>query len=297
MLHWRLKINSLLAIGVLLTLFGACGRPDGDPALTVGVDRDRTLLSGGIERGYRLHLPPKLGEDLPLIISLHGLGGSATSQEVLSKASRLADQESYIIVYPEGQVLGRTQAWRVGPNSPDVVFIRDLVSDLRAGYAIHPGRIFIVGHSNGGGLVHRLACDAADLFSAAASVAGAYLYEQPCNPTQPIPFLAFHSLDDPVVPYGGSAQTPLIPRWAAQWARRNGCRRDPTEIASVKGLKKEVWTDCRAGAEVELYTLEATGHGWPSLGPSGGPIDATKVIWEFLNSHSRPRQDGAAPDN
>ena len=98
-----------LALSLLLTPL-ACAR--GAAPSSGGL---QTMLSGGEDRQYLLHLPPDLGDDpLPLVLNLHGFSATARQQEILSGMSALADEAGFIVVYP--QALGDPPAWRVGPN-------------------------------------------------------------------------------------------------------------------------------------------------------------------------------------
>jgi polyhydroxybutyrate depolymerase len=58
--------------------------------------------------------------------------------------------------------------------------------------------------SNGGMLSHRLACDAADLFRAIASVAGTDATAT-CTPSRAVSVLHIHAKDDTHVLYNGGA--------------------------------------------------------------------------------------------
>ena len=73
-------------------------------------------------------------------------------------------------------------------------------------------RIIIAGHSNGGYMSHRMACDHADLLAGVASLAGSTfegtitgsydVFGQPdyaCEPTEPIHVLEIHGTADRVV--------------------------------------------------------------------------------------------------
>jgi polyhydroxybutyrate depolymerase len=53
----------------------------------------------------------------------------------------------------------------------DVGYIDAVIDDMRAQYNIDPRRIFLLGHSNGGFMAHRLACDRAGI-DGILSVAG-----------------------------------------------------------------------------------------------------------------------------
>ncbi len=275
---------------LLLVLLGAaCQRPVRAPeAAPVAQPGVNTLVINGEVRRYHLHLPPdppNIG--MALLVSLHGLGGSAEEQERLSGASELADREGFAVIYPEGQLIGRQMGWITLPDSEDVLFLRTVVATLQDQLNLDPGRIYLTGHSNGGGMVHRLMCDAADLFAAASSVAGAYLYEQPCEPSQPIGLIAFHSRDDSIVPYEGSAQTPELTSWAAGWAERNGCEPIPKKSSAEAGAQLLRWSGCAGGVEVLLYTLDGVGHRWPGGPGAEEALHASETMWAFFASSGR----------
>lgn len=147
---------------------------------------------------------------MPLVNNLHGFTPNAAEQERLSGMSAKADEVGFIVVYPEA--LGNSQAWHVGPGAQgaaDVEFIRDLIRHLKSQWSIDPGRIYATGISNGGGMVHRLACDLSDVIAAIAPVSGAYLFSKSCQPTWPVPVVAFHGTADQIVPYEVKAQACL----------------------------------------------------------------------------------------
>src|SRR3954447_16034671 len=59
------------------------------------------LTHGGLDRSYLLHLPPVSGP-LPLVMMLHGAGGSADFAAAETGWSDLADRAGFAVVYPEG---------------------------------------------------------------------------------------------------------------------------------------------------------------------------------------------------
>jgi len=80
----------------------------------------------GKNRWYGVHLPPAytLNETKlpPLVISMHGWGGRVSSHEALTGLSALADEENFIVVYPQGEgdanaSMGNWFSWNgVGSN-------------------------------------------------------------------------------------------------------------------------------------------------------------------------------------
>ena len=116
--------------------------------------------------------------------------------------------------------------------------------------------------------------------------------------------MAFHGTADPVNPYdgGGPATWKTGVRDAAeQWATHDACGAGVVEANPAPAVRLTRYTGCRAGAAVELYSIEGEGHEWPGgpempasvtqpLGPQSSAIDANAVMWTFFSAHplSRP---------
>ncbi|MDY6876325.1 MAG: PHB depolymerase family esterase [Chloroflexota bacterium] len=251
--------------------------------------------SSGQTRQFRLHIPlgHQASNPMPLVINLHGYGGSGAQQEVLSDMSDKADEAGFIAVHPEGR--GTPQGWYVGPavegQQEDVQFIRDLVHCLEDRLSIDPVRVYATGFSNGGGMANRLGCDLSDVIAAIGPVSGAYFSFDICQPVRPVPVVAFHGTADEIVPYDGGALLPPIPEWAADWAVRNDCSLTSTVTYSQGDIVGETWADCTDNATVTLYTIEDGRHTWPGSDSPGATQDitATDTIWEFFSAHSLRR--------
>ncbi len=256
-----------------------------------------TLTSSGMTRHYLLHIPPSYqgSNAAPLIINFHGYNSNSQQEENLTGMSAKADREGFIVVYPDGI----NSTWFTGPGEDgqrDQQFIRDLIASLETQYSIDSKRIYATGISNGGGMTDRVACNMADMIAAIAPDSGAYNFWQDCNPSRPMPVLAFHGLDDNIVPYEGGTpkiMEPPIEEWAAAWATRNGCSSIPSITTPMETVTVRTWSDCQNNADVILYTLANHGHSWP-----GSPImpksitsqavNATDVMWEFFKTHPMP---------
>jgi len=266
------------------------------PPVVAGTS-EGTLPSGGATRHYLLHIPPsyKAGVAVPLVINFHGFSSNSRQEEVLTGMSAKADQEGFIVVYPDG--LDATWYPGHGANGEaDLRFIRDLIAWIENNYSIDPKRIYATGISNGGGMANRVGCDMADVIAAIAPDSGAYNFWQDCSPSRPVPVLAFHGLDDHIVPYEGGtpeAMLPPIEKWAASWAARNGCADSPDISTAIKTVTVRTWTNCREDAEVILYSLANHGHSWPgsSVMPAAitsHAVNATDVMWDFFVKHPMP---------
>ncbi len=290
----------LVAAACLLTacsaqLRDALGLPV--QALSANGSTEGQITSGGLLRQYLLHVPPtyQAGTPTPLVFNFHGYDSNSRQQESLSGMSLKADEAGFIVVYPDGLNRG----WSDGPGPDglhDLEFVRDLIGSLESQYTIDPKRIYATGMSNGGGMANRIGCSMADLFAAIAPDAGAYNFWQDCNPSRPMPVLAFHGLEDRLAPYAGGGPNlmePPIEEWAAGWAQRDGCTDAPSVTAPADQVTLRTWSGCQGNAEVVLYTLADEGHSWPgsqTMPPAitSQAVNATDLMWDFFAAHPMP---------
>jgi polyhydroxybutyrate depolymerase len=247
------------------------------PVLTEDCKRGDTfdqMESDGQTRQYLLHVPTtyRLEEPAALVLVFHGAGIGAERFVGYSRFSNVADREGFLIVYPQGL----NEAWNPSPGSRDVQFIRDLIDHLQRRCRVDPDRIYASGHSNGGGMVDRLACELADRIAAVGTISGAYQSSGQCSPSRPVPVFAIHGTADTTIPYKG------IRDWAAAWAERNGCDPEPIDIPHSVLIHETKWSNCRERADVILYTIEELGHEW-----THDLIDMGQTIWDFFEVHSR----------
>src|SRR5438093_13438402 len=150
---------------------------------------------GGLRRSYLLHVPTRTGS-LPLVMMLHGAGGSADFAAEETGWSQLADSEGFAVVYPEGlaarrdktaKFLTNPQEWNDGSGrgrQDDVGFLTAVIDDL--GDLIDPSRVYVTGFSNGAGMVFRLAAERTDRLAAIAPVAGHCWVADP-KPSRSVP--------------------------------------------------------------------------------------------------------------
>ena len=170
-----------------------------------------SLVTSGIERKYQVYVPQsyETNKSTPLILSFHGLSGWATQHEKTSNWNALADQHGFIVVYPLGT--GTPLGWKTNNKAveesliqAEVTFISDLIDKISADYNIDHNRIYVNGFSNGGGMSFLLACQLSEQITAMGGVSGAYLTSWDyCQPTHPMPVIAFHGTQDEVVSYAG----------------------------------------------------------------------------------------------
>jgi polyhydroxybutyrate depolymerase len=256
----------------------------------------------------------------PLVLAFHGGGGSASfmADDTRYGLQREADQGGFIVAFPNGASRlpgGRFATWNAGAccgyardqDSDDVGFARAVVGAIEARYAVDAGRVFATGMSNGGMIAHRLACDAADVFRAVASVAGTDATSH-CSPSRPVSVLHIHARDDDHVRFDGGAgpgafRDPRsvmdfvsVPETIARWVQRDQCSGGAQRVLQVAGAYCDAYKECAGGAQVQLCVTDTGGHSWPgtdsvSRGKEAAStaLDASATIWRFFASQPARR--------
>jgi polyhydroxybutyrate depolymerase len=283
------------------------------------------FIHDGKVRTYLIHLPPQYDPrtPLPLVIVLHGGGGSGQNIEEQSSMSDKADQEGFIAVYPDGSghFRNRLLTWNAGfccayayENSvDDVGFIRQLIEKLQRRYAIDRQRIYATGISNGGIMAYRLGAELSDVIAAVAPVAASIGGKATADssewvippPDYSLSVIAFNGMLDTRVPYNGGIPTAENTRGAYSylsveeslsfWVQQNNCLQSADRQTSTSGnIIVDTYTGCTNSTEVVLYSIVNGGHAWPGgqKGWEGGDeptqeISATDIMWEFFNSHPK----------
>jgi polyhydroxybutyrate depolymerase len=246
---------------------------------------ETSITSRGVTQEVIVAVPESASGPAPLVLVLHGFGGSAGEAEAMSGMTAVAEKEGLVVAYP--QAAGFMAAWRVDPRlgPADVVFLGDAIAAVAAATPIDPSRVYAVGMSKGGGMVSRLACESPGLLAAVAPVAAAHPPDG-CVPVEPVPAVAIHGTADGVVPLEGRVPISLaIPEWAEQRAAANGCEARPVRTSPTDGVGLLSWTGCEAA--VSLFLVEGGGHEWPGSpmrddGEGAAPLITSELVWNFF---------------
>ena len=118
----------------------------------------------------------KSGSPAPLVLCMHGRGGTAESFLSLSGLSRVAEERNFIVVFPEACVyqqrpgsVRNTLLWNgeyEGEKIDDVAFLLKVVEDVKTRRAIDETRVYACGQSSGGMMTSALAEHAPQIFAA-----------------------------------------------------------------------------------------------------------------------------------
>jgi polyhydroxybutyrate depolymerase len=269
-------------------------------------DHAHTLLVNGIERHYIVHLPrPARRGPLPVVVLLHGAGGTGRRVAASTGFSAEADRRGFVAVYPDGV----DHSWNDGRYAggvDDVAFVRTMLDTLAREVVVDARRIYAAGISNGSMLAHRLGCELPGTFAAIAAVSGGMpsAIIAHCVTGPLVSFIGFNGTADRLVPFEGGGGLESATASAAHWATADGCNGAPAaaflpERAPSDGtrIRRWTWSGCAPGTAVTLYAIHGGGHSWPGgyqsrlavLGVTSREISATRTIAAFFLAHPRPR--------
>jgi polyhydroxybutyrate depolymerase len=270
--------------------------------------RGRLRTPDGLLRTYRLYVPRSLTKrSAPLLVAMHGRGGSAKKFENHSGFDALAEANRFLVVYPDGtfssdEAGGRV--WNAGgccgtaqqklDNVNDVRFISLLIDKIESEYNVDQKRVFAAGHSNGAMMGFRLACQLSNKIVAVGLQSGT-LFVNKCPYKKPVAVLEIHGTADTFVPIeggvGSSDPAPVDfppPRdGLKKLAASNGCRRGTLTSTDSDNpdLSYEIWRHCKAGAIVEWVKVADASHAW--MPSSSSSFDSSAAAWSFLAAHPR----------
>jgi polyhydroxybutyrate depolymerase len=282
---------ALSGVAAASTVSSTTAAPSGAAGSTSVV----SMTYGGLPRTYRLFVPTALpAGPRPLAVMLHGLGSSATLMENRNEDLGAAAAGA-VVAYPEGW----KASWNGGTccgdatlaGLDDVGFLAAVIADVKSRLLIDPARVLIGGHSNGGMMAYRFACERADLITAAYVVATSLL-TRPCTPSRPFSLLHVHGLADPTVPYAGAVSSGLagipIPDVASgvvDVATGVGCSTAFTTTAynGRTDVNDYAMSGCPSGISVDLVRSKYMTHSWAvsatDIAKFG--VDPTAMLWAF----------------
>ncbi len=281
-----------------------------------------TLTVDGRERIYQYHLPPaSCGSKLPVVMFLHGGGGTANSFRA-QVGYATGDRNCYIEVFPEGvKVDPNSAVWTpgdcvglppgsgyTGPKTPpgcarapeqagvdDVRYIVAVLDDLKTRTAYDARRVYASGWSHGGGMSHRLACELSHRITAIGPVEGTIKIPQ-CNPTRAVPVIVWGSLGDTTSPFAGGSGDTSVPYTVSVHLSVLNLPPFQSPTSSfvvnstvVSGATDSVrqWLGGKDGSAVMLHTLSSNLiHSWLNDDPPA--FDWQEANWTFFKQYALP---------
>ena len=305
-----MRRSCAVALACVLMLLAGCVAASPPPqatgtALMPGATPGATTIAVG-DRSVLLYDPASRPSDptggAALVVALHGYTGDAAGVVEFFGLRRTADQHGFVIAAPQGtsDSEGRT-FWNAsraccdfgGSAVDDSDHLLRVIDTVVATHGIDPARVYVVGHSNGGFMAHRLACEHAGRVAAIASVAGAFDTDATCRPAEPVSVLQIHGKADDTILYDGGAiegrPYTSVAETVALWRGANDCRSDARPGARLDAdstlagddLTATTWTNCRGNSEVAVWSIAEGSHN-PALTPA-----FTAALFDWFEAHRR----------
>ena len=235
------------------------------------------------DRPYNVFVPSgyNAATPAPLVILLHGYGVSGDIQELYLRLQPQAEARGFLYVHPDGTKNALDQrAWNATDacceftkSIDDSAYITSIIDQVSATYNVDQARVYLVGHSNGGFMSYRMACDHADRIAAIVSLAGAtFLDASQCTPSEPVSVLQIHGTADGTIHYDGGSNPlgdyPSASETVSDWATYNGCTSTTKSLGAADlgaildgdETTKEGFTGCPVDGDVELWTMADSSH-------------------------------------
>lgn len=287
------------------------------------VEADRSIDVNGVARRYLMTIPEQRDttEPMPVVFDFHGLMEGADIHSKMTGYSQLAQQEGFVVVFPEGT--GDPVRWDTSGDpaaNADLAFFDALLAEVGDTACIDTSRVYATGLSNGAMFTSYLVCERSEVIAAAAPVAGVTDIE-PCPAEEPVPLFAIHGTADPILLFNGGVDASALhaivdpesqpetttepsanlegdgyPAAVRAFADRNGCEPEPVDSQVGTEVIHRTY-DCPPGADVEFMVVTGGGHSWPGsefsksiesiVGHTTFDIDATLDGWEFMSRFSR----------
>ena len=244
----------------------------------IGNSASKTTLRG--DRAATMIIPELAQETnpVPLLIFLHGYGGNGSEYDSFLGLTKNVDKLGYALLLPNGTRNSEgNRFWNATPaccdfeNSgiDDAGYLADLIDEAISKAPIDPKEVFIYGHSNGGFMSYRMACDYPEKISGLVSISGVF-YKEPdnCKNPSPLKVLQVHGNKDNVIPYAGNEAFASVQASVEFWTKFNQCQSRVDEIDGLdvvsnidgKDTDVSIWTQCRANSKVGLWSIKEAGH-------------------------------------
>ncbi len=306
MIKFLLSLSFLMVAGCATASAGKTDGlkrlPSGSSSLPIAIPLIKGAYQGPIDinpqgatrLAAKVYLPLQYDtkDKWPLVILLHGFSGTAEDEDSYLTLRYRVSSKGFILLTPQGTAVPKGTIipdgsdisgypfWNATDyccdfgktNVDDVGYLRQLIAKVKADYHVDSSRVYLFGHSNGGFMANRLACEFGEELAGIASLAGgAYKSPAQCRNPKPIPFLQIHAVNDDTIVYGGTPQYAGGQDTIQQWVSRNGCA-GPGKTGAPKDFlfmipgpdtSERVWNKCASGKDVVFWTIkkfETQGH-------------------------------------
>ena len=265
-------------------------------------------------RTYKLFIPSRSqGQQLPLVVMLHGCTQSPDDFAAGTRMNFLAEEQNCFVVYPE-QPSGANQAkcwnwFRAGDQqrgSGEPSLLAGITRQIMRDYSIDPKRVYVGGLSAGGAAAAIMGATYADLYAAvgihsglacgaASDLPSAFVaMQQGSGPEviaddgSPLPTIVFHGDRDTTVHPGNGDR---ILKQSVGASTQKEAKRG--QVPGGRTYTRTILTDASGCKILEHWNIHGAGHAWSGGSPAGSYTDprgpnATREMLRFFLEHSIP---------
>ena len=320
-----------LILGILILLM-SCSKDDSNSPSSPQIPYSEGLTTNyitvnNVSRKYLVYRPTGMTTINAVVTVLHGGGGtglevSELGEHPLSVFRTIADNDKFLVIYPEGSLdnLGNP-GWNdcrsddiSGSQGDDITFLKQLNAKLQSELNVNSSKMFLTGGSNGAIMTFSYAFQFPETIKAIA-VGSGNLPEFPesgtCTngSTMPMPILLTHGTSDLMMPANGGcvanlggdcnrgkviSQTATI----SYWLQRNGLQNVTPSISTFDlntsdagNVEKRVYNGTNP---LVYFVLNNAGHHAPSKtvysdstpaqGVQNRDIEFAEEVWNFFKS-------------
>ncbi|MDC1029468.1 thrombospondin type 3 repeat-containing protein [Euryarchaeota archaeon] len=246
-------------------------------------DNHTTVEIGPLSRTAILEMPGghNFSHKLPLVIALHGFTSSGSGVSSYFDLVDSVHENGHLLLRPDGTISSSGQRyWNAtdaccnvwGQEVDDVAWLTILINEAITYYGADSEGVILVGHSNGGFMAHRMACERGFMIRSAISLAGAtYDDFTDCENTGTPNILQIHGELDSTIYYDGGAilgnEYPSASETVSYWANRSSCQSSSTlttQYDFISGAENDTFVSeylgCNSGNRVSLWSMPSEGH-------------------------------------
>jgi polyhydroxybutyrate depolymerase len=267
---------AILVVGVVVIAAADGSSPTIDSHVAASGQRPPPII-------YR---PPGLSRatPVPLVLAMHGSGGSAQGMEGQTKLEELARQKGFVLVIPDSAT---DPPWQ---DPGDISYIAGLLAGVDKAQNIDRKRQYVTGFSAGGREAYAVACRLSAQFAAVAVVSSAL--RGSCLTSHPVSeLLIYGSQEEALVSGNPATGFPSAAQITAHWRQIDRCQSaSPSTVTTVGPVTQNAWKGCAGGSAVSLYIVQGGTHFWPGQSGGTGPdapgqYSASNAVWAFFAAH------------
>jgi len=223
---------------------------------------------------YNIKLPTQYNANTPVVIFLHGYGGSGKATIRNKRIAGPILKRGYALIAPNALKSkdARASSWNFHPNfnrgRDEAAFFKAVIDDAVKKFNLNPKNVLLAGFSIGGSMTSYIACNNPAEFTAFAPVSGSFWRPHPISCKAPVKLFHTHGWSDKVVPLEGRKINSNFIQgdvfYALDlWRKTNLCVQPLPEKISTKGaFMRRKWENCALSSTLE-FALFPGGHTVP----------------------------------